>query len=448
MTSDTLVSTTITLFGAYIADAKLGKYRTILMFSIIYSFGGIFLSISAIPQIVGQVEGHRSPWAMIIGLGLITIGTGGIKPVISTFCGDQLGDEGQHMVQKLFQMFYWSVNLGATLSTFLTPLLRQYVSYWFAFGVPSFLIIIATCIFIYGKPTYRVRPVTGSVISESLSVIALGLKETISSKDKQDHWLDRAKSKYSYRTVEGVKAALNVLLVFVPLPFFWSLYDQTGSRWTIQASAMDLRITSKWSIQPDQIQTLGPLLVMICIPLTEIVLYAPLRRRNIEFHPLRRMSIGMWLAVASFLVAMAVQLRIDANPANSVSVWLQFPQYLILTIGEILLSITGLEFAYSQAPSNMKSIIMSGWLLSVAMGNLFVVFVVSALSLPSQWQEYLFFASIMALFTLIFMVIAYRFKSPSDPSILLPDDTELNTSSLGSIQDSSYTLLNNKVIEA
>eukprot|EP01133_Synstelium_polycarpum_P007283 gene7283-8465_t len=416
------------ILGAYVADARIGKYMTILVFSIIYCFGGGFLSLSAMPNVTGDSPGNRSPWALILGLLLIALGTGGIKPVVSAFCGDQLGPHQKGLLQRIFQIFYFCVNFGSFFSTILTPLIRKYVNYWVAFGVPAILLIISTIIFVIGSPKYTKRPVTGSILLTAAKIIGKGAKEGIKSKragydDRyyNDHWLDRAKVKYDPKLVDHVRAALKVLLVFVPMPFFWALFDQTSSRWIYSAMRMDRNVAGSWEIEADQIQALNPLLVLIFVPIFEFGIYTPLRKIGRPFPPLLRMTIGMWLTVAAFLVAMFIEIKIDNSAPLSVSIWLQLPQFFLLTWAELLISITGLEFAYSQAPSSMKSFIMSMWLLTVSLGNAFVVAVVEGIHMKKQWMEYLLFASVMAFFTFIFMIIAWRYV-PVDPKIFLYED--------------------------
>ncbi|GAM26445.1 hypothetical protein SAMD00019534_096200 [Acytostelium subglobosum LB1] len=417
------------LLGAYLADARLGKFRTILYFSLIYCVGGVFLSVSAIPGVTGSEPGHHSPWGIILGLGLIAVGTGGIKPVVSAFCGDQLGNDQKSLLQKVFQIFYWCINLGSFCSTILTPLLRKYVGYWLAFGIPAILLIISTIIYVLGRKSYVRRPTTGSVLLDSVKIIGCGIREMFRSKRSgyddryyTNSWLDRAKVSHDSRMVDSVKAALKVIVVFVPMPFFWALYDQTSSRWTQTAEKMD-RTVGGWTIEPDQIQAVNPLLVMILVPVFEYGIYRPLKRANINFSPLKRMSLGMWLAIATFVLAAIIEMKIDDQPEGTVSIFLQLPQYFLLTCAEILISITGLEFAYSQAPRSMKSMIMSAWLLTVSIGNVIVIVVVESIKITPQWKEYLVFASIMAVFTVVFMVIAYRYK-PVDPSIYDHEEDE------------------------
>eukprot|EP01132_Coremiostelium_polycephalum_P008258 gene8258-10148_t len=429
------------MLGAYMADARIGKFKTILYFSLIYLVGTIFLSVSSVDGVTGSGgPGHRSPWALAIGLSLICLGTGGIKPVVTTFVGDQLTESQTGLLLRVFQIFYFCINLGSVSSTIITPLLRRYVGYWLAFSIPSGLLAIAIIFFVIGRPLYRVKAVSDSIIWIFAQIVGLGIAESIRSKfrsnysnvayDNEDpktrHWVDRSKIKFDKKLVDASKAALNVFLVFVPMPFFWAMYDQSSSRWTLMSSNMNLTLFGSFTIQPEQIQTLNPLTVMIFIPVIEFCIYRPLRKLNINFKPLYRMCVGMWLAVITFILSMFVQLKIDNSPPNSVPVYWLIPQYLVLTFAEIFISVTGLEFAYSQAPSNMKSIIMSGWYLSISMGNLFVVFVVDGISLPKQWIEYLFFAGVMSFFNFIFMIIAYRFQ-PINPELLKDDKLIITT---------------------
>jgi len=403
-----------TLLGAYLADGKLGKYKTILYFSIIYCIGGVFLALSAVSGVTGP-EGARSPWALVMGLVLIALGTGGIKPVISAFCGDQFGPHQGKLLANIFQVFYWCVNLGSAFSTILTPIIRTNLGYWVAFLIPSCLLVVSISVFVFGNKTYIKKKPTGSVLMTSARIIKTGISETIKSKKDgyddqlyQGHWLDRAKGKFDPITVDQMKNVLKVLLIFLPLPIFWALYDQGGSIWIDQANLMDRKIGSV-TIDSEILTALNPILIMIFVPIFEYGLYRPLAKRNINFSPLRRMSVGMFLTFVSFMVSMFVQLAIDAKPPGTVNIGLQIPQIVIMAFAEILISITGLEFAYSQSPPQMKSLIMSMWLITVSIGNLFDTFVIALIKL-SFWQSYLFFSCCMFGFCLLFVFISIKYK--------------------------------------
>ncbi|KYQ90870.1 Peptide transporter [Tieghemostelium lacteum] len=435
------------LLGAYLSDARLGKFLTIVTFSIIYCFGGGFLTLSAVPGLTGSGPGERSPWALIMGLLLLSLGTGGIKPVVSAMAGDQLGPHQIKLLEKLFQIFYWCINLGSFLSTIISPILRKHVGYWCAFMVPTILLTFSIVVFISGKKSYILNKPAGSIYWKASKIVGNGIKEKVKSMRNSDynnphyegHWLDRAKAKYDSGSVEAMKYVLNVLLIFVPMPFFWSLYDQSGSRWTLQTKSMDITI-GKIKLEKDMIQALNPLLIMIFVPIFQYCIYKPLDKKNIHFTALKRMTVGMFLAIVSFLIAMFLQLYIDSKPANTVSVVWQLPQYVVMAWAEILLSITGLEFAYSQAPKSMKSIIMSAWLLTVSLGNVFVIVVVEGINLPSRWVEFLVFAGVMAFFTVIFIIIAINYKYV-DPDVInqIGNDTTSNPPDSPIIQDNTST---------
>jgi POT family proton-dependent oligopeptide transporter len=180
---------------------------------------------------------------------------------------------------------------------------------------------------------------------------------------------DSARGKHSEEAVRGVRSVLRVLVLFALVTPFWSLFDQKASTWVLQADAM----TKPGWFQSSQMQALNPALVMVLIPFNNLVLYPMLRRRGYEPTALRRMTAGIAFAGVSWVIVGAMQLVLDGGNAFSIA-WQMVP-YAFLTLGEVLVSATGLEFAYSQAPLSMKSAIMAFWNLSVTIGNLWVLVV-------------------------------------------------------------------------
>ena len=120
-----------------------------------------------------------------------------------------------------------------------------------------------------------------------------------------------------------------------------------------------------------QMQALNPLLVMLIIPFNNFVLYPALRHIGLEATPLRRMGWGIGFSGLAWVVAGLIQLQIDAGTPTSLA-WQGVP-YLLLTFGEVLVSATALEFAYSQAPQSMKGVIMAFWYLTSTFGSLWVL---------------------------------------------------------------------------
>jgi POT family proton-dependent oligopeptide transporter len=202
--------------------------------------------------------------------------------------------------------------------------------------------------------------------------------------------------------------------VFVLIPPFWAMFDQHSSTWILQAKDMvPFKLTDKYSIGGEEMQSLNPLLVMILVPLLTGVFY-PLFGKLVT--PLRRIGVGMFIAGASYVAVAWLQQRIVAGEKLSV-LWQALP-YLILTSAEVLVSTTGLEFAYTQAAKSMKSTIMSLWLLTVAAGNLLVVLITrfggghaagDASVTPGRFMLYaLMTFGVSAVFVFVAMFYRYR----------------------------------------
>ncbi|KAI2800678.1 hypothetical protein BLOT_012066 [Blomia tropicalis] len=299
------------ILGAIIADSFLGKFMTILIISIVYAFGNIILSLGSFLE--------SSPTSFI-GLALIALGTGGIKPCVSSFGGDQFAPEQKNELKQFFSMFYLSINAGSLISTYLTPVLRQDVKcfsrndcYPLAFGVPAILMILAVGLFILGRFVTKyimVPPQKENILVKVCSCITYSLRRKICSKGHaKDHWLDYADDKFDMKTISDVKVLLRVLLLYLPLPIFWALYDQQGSRWTLQAVRMNGQL-GNLIIKPDQIQVVNPLLIIVMIPIFEYLIYPLLEK--VKFNrPLQRMVVGGILAGLSFIICALMQLQIE-----------------------------------------------------------------------------------------------------------------------------------------
>ncbi|XP_072396371.1 peptide transporter family 1-like [Diabrotica undecimpunctata] len=303
------------IVGAIISDSFLGKFNTIFYVSMLYAAGCILLALSATDPI-GLPKAEFS----ILGLMLIAIGTGGIKPCVSAFGGDQFRLPQQAKeVEKFFSLFYFSINAGSLLSTLITPILRNDVHCFgnencfpLAFAVPGFLMIIAIIIFVAGRPTYKIKKPEGNVIVQVTKCIVCGIKNKMKSNVKKEHWLDYAEEKHGEKLIKDIKIALHVLVLFLPLPIFWALYDQQGSGWTLMAVRMDGNI-GFYTILPDHMQLVNPLLILAFIPLFTYCIYPLLGKCNLLKTSLQRMTCGGILAAAAFAVSAFVMIAIEKN---------------------------------------------------------------------------------------------------------------------------------------
>ncbi len=333
------------LIGALIADIFFGKYRTILVLSIVYCLGHAALAC------MGSFG--NSPMWLIAGLLLICIGSGGIKPCVSAHVGDQFGKKNHHLIPRIYNWFYFSINFGSFFSTLLTPWLLEHHGPHWAFGVPGVLMAIATFMFWLGRNRFVHIPPAG-----------WGFFREVFSRD-------------------GLFALGKVIPLFGFIAVFWSLYDQTGSSWVLQAQQMDLKFMGITWLE-SQIQAVNPILILIFIPLFTFIIY-PTVDRVFPLTPLRKIGMGMLLMTASFGLIMLIQTWIDAGQRPSIG-W-QILAFVLITAAEVMVSIVGLEFAYTQAPKAMKSWVMSLFWLSVWGGNQFTAQVNHFIAIPSPAEQ-------------------------------------------------------------
>lgn len=369
------------ILGALLADLVFGKYRIILSLSIVYVLGHAVLAVMDFPAATGVAP--RT--ALFVGLGLIAIGSGGIKPCVTAHVGDQFGRSNSHLLETVFSWFYFSINLGATVSTLATPwVLATYGPGW-AFGIPGVLMAVATVFFWMGRNDFAHIPVRPQRLINDLT------------------------------SKEGVKAIVGLIPLYIFVAMFWALFDQTGSAWVQQADHMDRTVPLFGELLPSQIQAANPILVMMLIPVFSIVIY-PFVRKFTAVTPLRKIGTGMFLTAVPFAITAWIETRIDAGETPSI-VW-QLLAYFILTAAEVMVSITFLEFSYTQAPRAIKSIIMSLAMLSISLGNVFIAGVnwyigraKAAGSNPLEGAAYywFFFAS-MLVFAVGFLIWSQFYK--------------------------------------
>lgn len=611
------------ILGAILADSWLGKFKTIVYLSIIYAIGQAVLSVGSINDLTDH-DWNGTPDNMslhialsMIGLILIALGTGGIKPCVSAFGGDQFGDDQEEERAIFFSLFYLAINCGSLISTIVTPILKamecgihaKQQCYPLAFGIPAILMAVSLVVFLIGSKMYKKVKPQGNIMLQVCKCVGFAIKNRFRHRSKEfpkrEHWLDWASEKYDKQLIAQTKMVLKVLFLYIPLPMFWALFDQQGSRWTLQATVMDGNFGGI-SLQPDQMQTANAILIVIMVPVVNYLVYPLIKKCKINFTPLRKITVGMFFASMAFVAAALVQVQIDKTypvfpaagqtqiklinlgvaPAtvqfqpqlqsvdvapnegtgymtfetsklqslhiisgslnetqplevleghrytlafkwnivnirsnlifdnvtskpeegrnlirfinnfpftvnvtmdyepygvlpplsvsnysaikgqnvpyiikaswppysctvlskkfgfgsaytisvdgctnytldvtyfediapNTVHMAWQIPQYFLLTCGEIMFSVTGLEFSYSQAPSNMKSVLQAGWLLTVAVGNIIVIIVAGASQIDKQWAEYVLFAALLFVVCIIFAIMAsfYTYVDPNE----------------------------------
>ncbi|XP_072396363.1 solute carrier family 15 member 1-like isoform X1 [Diabrotica undecimpunctata] len=303
----------VPLAGAICADAYFGRYSTIKNFGIIYLIGHIVMFLAAVPII------DLSPILFsVVGLTLIAIGTGGIKPCVAAFGAEQFSlPDQKKLLMHFFSIFYFTINLGGFVGMMVTPILKKVscfgddTCYALGFGFPAVLMILSIFLFVIGRNFYKLKAPKKKVIMEFLKCIwyALGMKIR---RKGSGHWLDIAKTEYSPQLIEDIKIVCKILLLFTPLPIFWSLFDQQGSRWTFQAAHMNGNILGTL-ISPDQMQVVNPAMVLIIIPILDRVFYPCLSKYSFLENPLHRMAVGGIIAGIAFLCAGILELVLETT---------------------------------------------------------------------------------------------------------------------------------------
>ncbi len=358
------------LLGAVLADTLLGKYRTIIVLSLVYVAGHLALALD------------HTRLGLALGLGLIALGSGGIKPCVAAHLGDQFGARNRHLLSTVFGWFYFAVNLGAFVSMLMTPWLMQEQGAAAAFALPGVLMAVATLVFFAGRYRFvHIPPAGGHFVRQLLSR-------------------------------DGLQVLARLGMIYLCVAVFWALFDQTGSAWVLQAQHMDRRL---WGVEilPAQIQAANPLLVLLLIPLFAYFVY-PAIERVWRLTALRKIALGMFVTVAAFAIPTWVQVQVDQGLAPSIG-W-QLVAYVLLTGAEVMVSITCLEFSYTQAPRAMKSFVMAFFMMSIAAGNLFTsainFFVVGGDGDQrlAGADYYLFFTGLMLLTAVLFTLLARRYR--------------------------------------
>ncbi len=384
--------------GGIVADWFFGKYKVILYVSLVYCLGHLFLAL---------FEDNLSMFQY--GLLLIAIGAGGIKSCVSANLGDQFDASNKQLMSKIYGWFYFSINIGSVLSTIMIPLIyANYGAKW-AFGIPGIFMAFATLVFFIGRKTYRRVPPSGVKKDNFVFISLYALTHRKQQKEGQS-WLDVARAKYPDSKVEDVKSVYRILALFSFIPIFWAMWDQNLSEWVLQATKLD-RTVFGIQLLPEQIQTVNAFFLLVFIPVFNYGIYPFFDRLGFKTTPMRRIGAGLMLTLLSFVIIALLETAISVG--GSPSVWWQILAYVILSAAEVLVSITGLEYAYTQAPASMKSTMSAIWLMTTAMGNLFTALINKGIAMGGVFSiitgasYYWFFIALLTI-----TIIVYFFVSP------------------------------------
>jgi len=248
---------------------------------------------------------------------------------MSAFGGNQFESGQKEMAESFFSIFYATITFGKLLATILSPMLRSNVKcfgkdcYLLAFGTSTLILVLGVILFLTGTKSYKIeKPKSGNIFVETARCISFAfVKKFQSFGDKnssRDHWLDYSMDKFGAKMVNDVKSLCKVFVVFLPMPIFWSLYDQQGSRWTEQAQRLNGRI-GWFIIKPDQFLVFNPIIVLLLVPIFEVIY------PRISFFKklLPRMVFGFIFASFAFVIAAILESKmmstsLSLNPNNQI----------------------------------------------------------------------------------------------------------------------------------
>jgi len=395
------------LLGAYIADTYLGRYKAICIGILCAIMGHVILVASAAPSVIAKPNNALGAFA--IGIVVMGFGTGFFKPNISPLVAEQIPKEKMYIktlksgervivdpavtISRVYNWFYLFINIGALIGQITMVYAERYVGFYLAFLLPTALYCAAPVIMVLCRNMYKRTPPEGSVLGPATKLLWTATKgrwhlnpvATYKHMHDGTFW-DSVKpskaqgSKPSWMTfddawVDEVSRGWKACSVFLWYPLYWLCYNQINNNLISQASAMALH-----GVPNDILQNLDPFALIILIPIFDLFIYPALRKVGIRFTPIKKIACGFYLGSASMIWAAVLQAYIykynDEGKPNSINVWAQTGSYVLIAISEIFASIVSLEYGFSKAPKNMRSLVAAFALfmtsISAALGEAFV----------------------------------------------------------------------------
>ncbi|MHB8418511.1 MAG: oligopeptide:H+ symporter [Myxococcales bacterium] len=376
------------LLGGTIADRWLGRYKTIVYFSLPYIAGHFILGATHVPLFIYGA------------LGLLALGAGTIKPSTSPLMGLMYETQGKHdLLPEAFSIFYLAINIGSIFSQGLLPLVRDHFkpqglsfAYQVSLATPTALMVLALLAFAAGKRFYPVESVTA--------------RPPKTREQRAAEW--------------GTLARIGG--VFVIIVFWWFVYDQQAAVWIYFArDHMNMRLWPlAWSFTPDQVQVVNPLFIVAFTPLFNWIWNRIAKKRGSIVPPTQRMLLGFVLTLLTAVVLTGCALA--AAGGATVSVWWQVLAFALLTYAELCVSMTGLQFAYDQALPGTKSTVTAVFFLTVWAGDALGGFTANFYEHPLSPTSYFGIqVAVMAGCTVAFYFVARRFeRQGNDAGTALP----------------------------
>ncbi|KAM0435251.1 hypothetical protein ACHAPT_003344 [Fusarium lateritium] len=397
------------LLGAYVADQYWGRYKTISYALGVDIIGHIILIISAIPPVIKNDGGALG--AMVIAIIVIGFGTGGFKPNVNPLIVEQLGEQHMHVktlksgervivdpaitIERIYNWFYFFINTGALIGQITMVYAEKYIGFWLSYTLPTIMLCICPAIMFWGRKRYERREPGGSVLGPALRVWFLAQKgrwsinpfRTWKNMHDGTFWQNVKPSSFTNETrphwmtfddawVDELARGFAACAVFSWYPIFWLCYNQINNNLISQAALME-----RHGLPNDILSNLNPFALLIFIALNDTLIYPALRKAGIRFTPIKKIAAGFFCGAFAMIWAAVVQhyiyqksecgkyasgkiwsdeegemVKCAIVPMN---VWAQTGSYVLIALSEVFASITSLEYAFSKAPRNMRSMVQA-----------------------------------------------------------------------------------------
>ncbi|XP_057498792.1 protein NRT1/ PTR FAMILY 5.4-like [Actinidia eriantha] len=419
------VSSIFPLFGAFVADSYLGRFKTILLSTIIYLMGLILLTLS-----VTKIPFQHCQTVFFLALYILSVGEGGHKPCVQTFAADQFDEdlpEEKAAKSSFFNWWYLGIVVGATTAILVVIYVQDYIGWGIGFGMLAVVVAAALGLFLVGKGSYRREVPVGSPFTRVAQVLVAAARKWRVSETRESYgvWFDDSNSEdvgggpkvgtlartsqfrfldkamiidetdkssktrdpwrlCSVNQVEEVKLILRLVPIWLTCLMFAVVIAQLSTYFTKQGSTMVRTIgSSHFQVPAASIQVSTGLTILIAVPLYDR-LFVPISR-NVTGHPtgitmLQRMGIGMFLSILTMVVSALVEAKrvkiatyhglINSPKAIvPISIWWLLPQYILCGLSDVF-TIVGLqELFYDQMPEGMRSMGAAAHISIVGMGS-------------------------------------------------------------------------------